>query len=297
MVQEELSVKRILEQAEPESPFGRHGALAVRGTRLVDAHGAPVQLRGVSTHGITVYPDYVNEAAFAQFRGWGASLVRLALYTEEENGYETGGEKEALCAVIDRGVRAAAALGLYALIDWHILQDGNPLWHLEDAKSFFSRMAQRYGACGHVLYEICNEPNGPVSWAEIKEYAKEVLPCIRRFAPDAVVLVGTPSWSQDVDRSAEEPLEPPLARNTMYTLHFYADTHRDALREKARAAWKAGAPLFVSEYGICDASGNGSNNLQQGEEWLHFLDAQGISYAQWNLSNKAESSAFFRPDC
>ena len=92
--------------------FEQHGALHVSGTQLTDAAGAPVQLRGVSTLGMAWYPEFVNEDAFRTLRDeWGANTVRLAIYTCEDGGYMTGGDRAALEALIDRGVKLCAALG------------------------------------------------------------------------------------------------------------------------------------------------------------------------------------------
>ena len=153
-------------------------------------------------------------------------------------------------------------------------------------------MAARYKNHTNVLYEICNEPNGGTTWGTIRTYAKKVIRAIRSKDKDAVILVGTPTWSQDVDLAAENPLKG--YKNVMYTLHFYAGTHGDYLREKARAALKAGLPLFVSEFGISDASGNGSLNTKEGNKWMAFLKKNTISYVAWNLSNKSESSALLK---
>ena len=142
---------------------------------------------------------------------------------------------------------------MYAIIDWHILSDGNPQTHQSEAKTFFSEMSKEFAKNTNVLYEICNEPNGNTSWSQIKSYAQEVIPAIRKNDPDAVILVGTPNWSQYVDQAAADPIRG--YDNIMYTLHFYADTHRDSLQSTMVSALSKGLPIFVSEYGICDASG------------------------------------------
>ncbi|MCI8690770.1 MAG: cellulase family glycosylhydrolase [Oscillibacter sp.] len=272
------------------------GPLQVRGPTLCDAAGNAVQLRGVSTHGLAWFPEYVNEACFRQLReNWNVNAVRLALYTEESGGYCSGGDRNALKSLIDKGVSCAVAQDLYIIIDWHILSDGNPNRHLEDAKAFFQEMSAKYAGCPNVLYEICNEPNGGVSWNEIKRYAEAVTGVIRANAKDAVVLVGTPNWSQFVDQAAANPIT--AYDNLMYTLHFYAATHTDQLRKTMVSAIEQGLPVFVSEYGICDASGNGAINTVQADQWVRTMDRCGVSYIAWNLSNKAETSAILRSSC
>ena len=80
--------------------FEEHGALSVKGTQLVDAAGKPLQLKGPSTLGIIWYPQYINKAAFRTIRDWGGNLIRLAMYTMEEDGYLSGGDQEQAAQVI-----------------------------------------------------------------------------------------------------------------------------------------------------------------------------------------------------
>ena len=152
-----------------ESGAKEPGALSVEGTQLVDEEGNPVQLKGISTHGLAWYPQYVSEACFRQIKEeWGMDVVRLAMYTAESGVYCTDGNQDALKALVREGVEYATDCGLYVIIDWHILSDGNPNAHLEEAEAFFREMSAEYADYDNVIYEICNEPNGGVSWAEIK---------------------------------------------------------------------------------------------------------------------------------
>lgn len=275
--------------------YEQHGPLHVSGTQLVDANGTPVQLRGVSTLGLAWYPEFVNEAGFRTLRDdWGANAVRLAMYTQEEDGYMTGGDKAGLEALIEKGVGICRDLGMYVIVDWHILSDGNPEIHADAAEDFFRRMSAKFAAEPHVLYEICNEPNGAgVTWPVVKGYAQRIIPVIRANAPKAVVLCGTPNWSQDVDLAAADPLD---IENVMYSLHFYAATHKDGLRDKAEAAMAAGAPIFIDEFSICDASGDGILDYDSAAAWRALIQKHGLSYIAWSLSNRDESAALIRAD-
>lgn len=271
------------------------GALSVRGAQLVGEDGDPVQLRGVSTHGLAWFPGYVNRELFGELRSdWGANVVRLALYTAESGGYCTDGDRAKLQGLVEDGVDHATEADLYAIVDWHVLSDADPNEHVDDAKAFFGAMAEKYADHDNVIYEICNEPNGDTSWDDIKRYADEVIPVIREHAPDAVVLVGTPTWSQRVDEAAADPLD---FDNVMYTLHFYAATHQQDLRDRLQTAVGAGLPVFVSEFGICDASGSGAVDYASADAWVDLMDSLDVSYVCWNLSNKDESSALFKPGC
>lgn len=284
------------EQAAGSNTAAPSGALSVNGTTLTDSSGNAVQLRGISTHGLAWFPDYVNEDCFRQLRDeWNVNVIRLAMYTAEYGGYCTGGDQENLKQLIKNGVSYATSLNMYVIIDWHILSDGNPNTHKEAAKEFFAEMAQLYADQTNVLYEICNEPNGGTGWSEIKAYAEEIIPVIRAYDENAVIIVGTPNWSQYVDQAAADPITG--YDNIMYSLHFYAATHKDSLRNTMTAAIEAGLPVFVTEYGICDASGNGAIDETQAERWISIMDAYGVSYVAWNLSNKSETSAILASGC
>ncbi len=271
-----------------------HGALRVEGTQLVDKNGDAVQLKGVSTLGIVWFPQFVNKDAFADIKSWGGNTIRLAMYTEEYDGYLSGGNQEEQLNRLDEGIKAATDLDMYVIVDWHILSDGNPNQHKEEAKTFFDEMSAKYKDYDNVIYEICNEPNGGTTWEDIRSYAEEVIPVIRNHAKDAVIIVGTPTWSQDVDAVAAHPLE---EENLMYACHYYAATHKQELRDKVKKALDAGTPVFISEYSICDASGNGGIDYDEAEKWAEFTDENQLSYIQWNLANKEETSSLIKSGC
>lgn len=286
-----------LVQAKTKLQDARLGALHVEGTTLCDKKGNTVQLRGVSTHGLSWYPQYVNDKCFKELHDkWGANVVRLAMYTAEYNGYCTGDAKnrKELKALIKKGVKLADKYHMYVIVDWHILSDGNPKQNQKAAKAFFKDMSKQLKGYDNVLYEICNEPNGGTAWKDIKSYAKSIIPVIRENDKDAVIIVGTPVWSQEVDKAAADPIK---EKNIMYALHFYAATHKDWLRDTMTKAIKAGLPVFVTEYGICDSSGNGAIDKTEANKWIKTMNKYHVSYVAWNLSNKGETSAMIRSDC
>lgn len=283
--------------AEDGTPFDNHGQLSVKGTDIVDESGSKYQLKGVSTHGITWFPDYVNKDAFQSIRDdWDANLVRLAMYTDtgDSNGYCSGGDKDSIRGLVDAGVTAATELGMYVIIDWHILNDNNPNSHIDDAKEFFDDVSAKYSLNHNVIYEICNEPNGGTSWSDIKSYAEIIIPVIRKNDKNAIIIVGTPNWSQDVDIVSEDPITG--YDNIMYAVHFYAATHKDDLRNKVKTAISNGLPVFVSEFSLCDASGNGGIDYDSSDVWFDLINDNNLSYASWSLCNKNETSALIKPD-
>lgn len=277
---------------DASTPYGQHGALHVENGKLTDENGNTVQLYGMSTHGIAWFPQYINYDSFRTLRDdWNTNCIRLAMYTAEYGGYCAGGDKEQLKQLVKDGVSYATELGMYVIVDWHILSDCDPNQNKDEAIAFFREMAEVFADNDNVLYEICNEPNGGTSWDSIKSYAEEVIPVIRAQKPDAVILVGTPTWSQEIDKATASPLDD---SNVMYTLHFYAGTHKDDLRNRLETCVQNGLPVFVSEFGMCDASGNGANDFVSTTKWLDLLNKYQISFCCWNLANKDESSSVFK---
>lgn len=270
--------------------ISHHGKLHVNGISLEDEAGREVMLRGMSSHGLQWYPQFARKDSIEKTKASGANVFRVAMYTDE-GGYLTD---NSIAEDVFKSVDDTLALDMYAIIDWHMMYDNDPLDHVDEAKNFFDQVSRRYANEPGVIYEICNEPNGEsVKWADrVKPYAKQVIPAIRKNAPDAVILVGCPTWSQDVDICAADPLE---FDNIMYTLHFYAGTHGDELRIKCQKALHMGAPVFVSEWGTSAADGNGGVFVRESDEWLNFLVENKLSWCNWSLADRDETSAALLP--
>ncbi len=269
------------------------GALSVQGTALCAEDGSPVILRGLSSHGLSWFPEYTNYATLCTLRDYGANAFRIAVYPAQNDGYleEPKLNEKLLSAAIEN----ALAADLYVIVDWHVLQDENPLKHKEEAKRFFENVARRYGQEPGILYEICNEPNGNTSWRDIRSYAAEIIPLIRSHAPDAVILVGTPNFCTTLEQAIQTPLS---CENVMYTYHYYSSVSdcRYA-RSQINKALDNGLPVFVSEWGYQAESPTLSKDTEALDTFMDFLEEQDISWINWALSNKDESYSFLAPDC
>jgi endoglucanase len=270
------------------SPVAVHGSLSVSGNKIVDQNNNPVSFAGNSYFwsnsgwGAEKYynADVVNWLA----TDWNTTIVRAAMGVEDSGGYMSNPteNKNRVKAVVD----AAIAKGIYVIIDWHS-------HHAEDnqaaAISFFQEMAQTYGNNPHVIYEIYNEPL-QVSWSNtIKPYAEAVIAAIRAIDPDNLIIVGTSTWSQDVDIASNDPIT--SASNIAYTLHFYAATHKESLRQKAQTALNNGIALMVTEWGSVEASGGGNVDAASTDAWMAFLAANDITHANWSIHDKSEGAS------
>ncbi|GAA2814385.1 cellulase family glycosylhydrolase [Kribbella solani] len=277
-----------------DTPVGRNGQLHVCGTKLCNERNEPVQLRGMSTHGLQWYANCVKTASLdALANDWKADILRISMYVQE-GGYETDPRK--YTDLVNTYIEEATKRGLYALVDWHQLDPGDPNQNLRLAKTFFTEIAQRHKDKKNIIYDIANEPNG-VSWAGIKSYAEQLVPVIRAKDPDGVIFVGTHGWASlgvsDGRTEADIVNNPVNATNLMYTFHFYAASHKqeyfDAL---SRAAAKL--PLFVTEFGTQTYTGDGGNDFTWSQKYLDFLNSKQIGWTNWNFSDDFRSGAVFK---
>jgi endoglucanase len=259
-----------------------HGRLSVKGTQLVDAKGEPIVLRGMSFGWHNWWPQYWNEDVVRWMRDdWNCTVLRAAMGVEPNDGFLA--RPEASKALVKTVVDACIKDGLYVIIDWH---DHAAERHLEQAKAFFAEMAQTYGRYPNVIYEIYNEPLA-VPWDTVKSYSEQVIAAIREKDPNNVILVGCPHWDQDIHSVASGPIQG--VTNVMYTVHFYAATHKESLRKRSDGALEKGVPIFVSEYGGCNSAGNGALDMDQWKAWVDWMEARKISWCCWSIADKDET--------
>jgi endoglucanase len=267
-------------------PVKEHGGLKVTGTKLVDKNGKPVLLRGMSFGWHNWWPRFYNAGTVKWLHDdWKCTVVRAAMGVEPDKGYIK--DPESSVANIKAVVDAAIKEGIYVIIDWH-----SHNINLKEAKTFFTAMATAYGKQPNVIYELFNEPDEE-TWPEIKAYSEELIKTIRAIDPDNIILVGSPHWDQDIQLPAADPIKG--YDNLMYTLHFYAGTHKQWLRDKADEAIKKGLPIFVSESAGMEASGNGPINNEEWQKWIDWMEERGVSWITWSISDKNETCSVLNP--
>ncbi len=283
-----------LAQYPAGSPVAINGKLKLIGNQLSNECGNPVVLRGISSHGLQWFPNCTKDNTLKELTdNWGIDVYRLAMYVQRsEQGYLTN--PTYWKSYLDTWVDKCGDLGIYCIIDWHVLNPGDPYNNLTEATDFWIYMASKHGHKKHVIFEICNEPNGAgVDWNRVKAYADGVIPKIREVAPNTIIIVGTPSHSQDVDRAAASPLQ---YENIMYALHFYAGTHYTSLMKRADAAMAKGLAIFISECGTTDASGNGETFFTTFDDWIIWMKKNKLSWIVWSFADKSEASALLAPN-
>ena len=280
-------------EVEAGSPVARFGQLRVDGASLLDQSGSPVRLKGVSTMWLNWESAYADSKAGLRWArdNWNLRVVRAAMGVEPMGAYLDN--PNLMLTQVRNVVHNAIDLGVYVIIDWH---DHHGEMHQDQAVDFFSKMAQEFGQYPNVLYEIYNEPM-QVSWSTVlKPYHEAVSAAIRQYDPDNIIIMGTPTWSQNVNQAADDPV---AGTNLMYTVHFYSCTHKAAQRAQAIYAQNKGIPIFVTEWGATTASGGTEPNsqlcLQDAQDWHDFMDSAGISWTAWKLDDCPDLSCVFAP--
>lgn len=267
-------------------PVKEHGKLSVKGTQLVNQNGEAVVLRGVSYGWHNWWPRFYNASTVKWFRDdWGATVVRAAMGIDPDRGYLRS--RDWSLERIEAVIQAAIENDMYVIIDWH-----SHKVYTEEAKEFFTQMAKKYGHYPHVIYEIFNEPER-IAWEPVKQYSIEVMKAIREVDPDNIILVGSPHWCQDLHIVADDPIEG--FTNIMYTMHFYAATHKQFLRDRCDYALSKGIPIFVSECAGMEATGNGPINHEEWQTWLEWMEANKLSWVTWSIADKNETCSMMLP--
>ena len=281
------SVSKITKSQAPQnSPVALNGKLQVVGTQLSNENGNSLVLRGASLGWHNLWPRFYNEEAVAWLADdWKCNVIRASMGVGLDDSYLENPDYALKCMtnVIDGAIKQ----GIYVLIDFH-----SHKLHTAEAKTFFTGMAKKYKDTPNVLYEIWNEPDY-YSWKVVKQYSEELITTIRSIDKDNLILVGSSHWDQDIDSVAGNPIL--NQKNIMYTMHFYAGTHKKWLRDRTDAAISQGIPVFISECAAVDASGDGAIDDAEWKSYLDWMDTGKLSWIVWSVSDKNETCSMLLP--
>lgn len=274
------------------TPVAEHGQLSVSGQYVRDQNGKITSLAGPSffwsNTGWGQERFYTAGAVETFAKDWNAGIVRAAMGAQNNGSYLE--DRQANALRVQTVVDAAIENGLYVIVDWHSHQAEQ---NAAEAVQFFTTLAKTYGDTPNIIYEIYNEPLDTADWASsVKPYSEILINAIREVDPDNLIIVGTPSWDQDVDVAADDPITG--QSNILYALHFYAASHKADLRKKAEYAIDKGLPLIISEWGSVTYSGDGKFDEASTREWMAFAKTHGLSHLNWSVSDKNETASLFR---
>jgi len=264
----------------------QNGKLKVQGTQLVNAKGEPIVLHGMSFGWHNWWPRFYTAGTVKWLHDdWKCSVVRAAMGVEPDRGYikDSAGSVSKIKAVVDAAIKE----DMYVIIDWH-----SHNINLDYAKAFFKTIATSYHTYPNIIFEIFNEPDHE-TWPEVKKYSEEVIAVIRAIDKDNIILVGSPRWDQELQLPATDPIKG--FDNLMYTMHFYAGTHKQWLRDRTDQAIQQGLPIFVSECAGMEATGDGPIDHAEWKKFKDWMDEKKISWVAWSVSDKNESCSVLNP--
>jgi endoglucanase len=281
-----------ISSAQNLTPVSLNGSLKVSNGKMVNQQGVAPQLRGVSlSWSLWQGQKYFNAGVVNWLANdFKISILRAAMAVQPDGGYlqRPDEQQQMITKVVDQAIHD----GIYVLIDWH---DHNANQHVDQSKEFFKQMAKKYAGVPNVIYEIWNEP-AKTDWKTVKDYALQIIPIIRKYDKNNVIVIGSPHWDQDVDIAAADPVTG--FNNIAYSFHFYASDpyHQEALRARANKALKLGLPLIITEWGVGEATGDGNFDLQKTQTWLKWVESNQLSWANWNVTDKHETTALLQKD-
>ncbi|MCQ2062249.1 MAG: CIA30 family protein, partial [Fibrobacter sp.] len=276
--------------------------------------GNEVQVKGMSlfwSNDETQNRYWRSDVITGEVNKQGIQLIRAAMAVDLQkwgNGhYFMNGKTEYYQDLLDETIQAAIENDIYVIIDYHSHIAAE---NVNRAKEFFKIQAKKWGAYDNVIFEIfneplckpghgawadisgnmCNEYGGMITWSEIKAYAEEVIPVIRRYS-DNLIVVGTPQWSARPGDVVGSAIDDP---NVAYTLHFYAGFTDDGATSgynttNADNAISHGLSVFVTEWGTIGYDGAGTigdpvnHSDAQNVSWQTWMNANKLSSANWNL--------------
>jgi endoglucanase len=261
-------------------PVKEHGQLKVIGTKLVDKDSNVIALHGMSFGWSCFHPRFYTAGAVKWLhKDWNCNVIRAALGVEPKHGYlkDSATSMQFIKTVVDAAIRE----GIYVIIDWH-----SHNINLKEAKAFYAAMAEKYNRYPNIIYELFNEPDYE-TWAQVKQYATEIITVIRKFDSNNIILVGSPRWDQEIMLPANDPVKG--FDNLMYTVHFYAGTHKQWLRDRTDSAIQKGLPVFISECAGMEATGDGPIDYKEWQKYIDWMDKNNLSWITWSVSDKNES--------
>jgi endoglucanase len=273
--------------------------IRVEGNRFVDARGETIIFRGLNTSD----PDKLEKAGrwnrryFEEMAAWGANIARFPVHP---TAWRSRGP-EAYMQLLDQGIAWAGELGIYVIIDWHVignLRSGlfqNPMYEttFRETLEFWGIMANRYKDNSTVaFFELYNEPTtgggrfGTCTWAQWREMLEEMIVVVRAYGSRAIPLVGGFNWAYDLTDVATDPVR---AEGVAYVSHPYPMKRDKPWEPQWTADWGFVAekyPLMLTEIGFCGPDDPGAHipvisDESYGDAITKYCDERGISWVVW----------------
>ena len=220
---------------------------------------------------------------------WAVNILRLPVQTRE---WDRVGAESYIRNYLDPAVKLCREKNIQCIIDWHEIAAWNNPEKTKKLEDFWKRVAPRYAADKNIIYEIFNEPTEPKSktkenWAAWKKSMQKWVNNIRKDAPNTLLLIGSPHWSQMTGFAAEDPIR---GKNLAYVAHIYPNYKpRDWDKLFGNASEKV--PVFLTEWGWSSQEkawwGIKGDRESYGKPLRAYLDARPqIGWTAWSYDPK-----------
>lgn len=263
--------------------------LHVDGRHIKDADGTVVVLSGVSIPD----PEVINDHRWEQtainvidnaVQNFHSTVIRVPVLADPDSGEGTSGffsDPDAYIEThLDPVVSRAIELGVYVIIDLHLVSDYSAAQRDDDVIPFWDRVASQYADIPNIIFEIYNEPINPDDWGTwLNTMAQPVVDHIRTLAPNNLIIVGGPRWTQNMSGAATRPV---AGNNIVYAAHVYPEHPPESWDENFGAV-AANHPLFVTEWGYVLGGSPPTDGT---------TSSFGIPFLQWMQEKGASWTAF-----
>jgi Cellulase (glycosyl hydrolase family 5) len=265
--------------------------LTVQGTKIVNAKGYVVQLKGFATMG--AYPD-ITQAQIVHFKkDWNITLLRLPLLTSDCNcpraicwtvgNIAINAANTPYITAVDSIVKWCEDNHIYVLFDgWHEGGQGNTVGNFSSTVAAWGLMATRYKNQDNLLWEIFNEPHN-VTWTAWVPMVQQLIDTIRARNPvSKVIVAGTANWCQQADVKTLK-----IARDqVIYAWHPYSTVYGSigatTWDSKFGYIMSTGvAPIMNTEWGFTSAS----DSANYGTQLIQYMKNLGASWTGWIYSS------------
>lgn len=273
--------------------------LTVAGNKFM-LNGEPILFSGVAMgdpHDRAVNYNRSGLADYAAIKNdWQANVVRLSVHPGVFLNDWVRGKK-----ILEDEVKVARGLGLFVIIDWHVIGEPNGWYKPMTAdkrqyyiynsdfgavKRFWQYAAGKFKDDRGIIFELWNEPvneKNNLNWGELKPYLAELIELIRNAGSQNVILAPAVNWGYDLRGIKADPLN---GQNIAYSWHVY--NNGSALsREAALDGLNKIYPVFITEWGSNSDKDFGFS-LKSGKNVYGYLESvknliisQSLSHTAW----------------
>ncbi|MBN1764491.1 MAG: cellulase family glycosylhydrolase [Sedimentisphaerales bacterium] len=285
------------------------------GNRIKDPAGNVVVLRGVDLidigfleewqGGVINMIDALTDPCDPQgnYTGWNTRVLRLAIVPADADGAGSWpnrfdpGNNDFYNTILRPAVDYCASKGVYAIIDWHYVDD--TFAHVETTSAFWEYMAPRFANDSHVIFELYNEPinnvgNDTNDWLSVRTDMQTWIDIVRTYAPNNLILVAGASYSQIIGPAATYPVSDPVGSNNIaYVSHLYPghwlNQWLSSWYKNNVTTCAAVHPVFMSEWGFSQSSSEpgelGYGTITNyGQPIMNWVEGMKISSTSWVAS-------------